>query len=77
MILGTWTPNTPEWREARRWRVGGSEIGPICGWSHYSNVTRETIMAEKLNGSHVEETPAMLRGNLLEPGIVRWLESCN
>ncbi|MCT1459903.1 YqaJ viral recombinase family protein [Aestuariimicrobium sp. p3-SID1156] len=74
MILDTFTPNTPGWHEARRWRVGGSEIGPICGWSHYATVTRDSLMADKLSGRATDETPDMRRGNLLEPVILRWLE---
>ena len=29
VMLGTYTPGSPEWHAARRWRIGGSEIGQI------------------------------------------------
>lgn len=67
MILGTFTPGTPEWHEARRWRVGGSEIGTVCGWSPHD--TRDALLARKLSGEHVPITAAMERGTFLEAGV--------
>lgn len=70
MILGTWQPNTPDWYAARADRVGGSDIGAVCGWSKYAS--QDQIMAEKM-GSPRGETAAMIRGRILEPAIIAYL----
>ncbi len=70
-VLGVWADGSPEWLEARRWRVGGSDIGAICGWSKYA--TRADILAAKLNPVD-RQTPAMRRGHLVEPAILAHLE---
>lgn len=71
ILLGRWTPADPEWHEARRWRVGGSEIAAIVGWSPWSS--REDLLREKATGERRKTGPAALRGALLESGISEWL----
>ena len=72
-LLGCWPDGSPEWHEARRWRVGGSEIGQVMGWSPFGG--RDDLLASKL-AAPSEETPtkAQLRGTLLEPAILAWGE---
>ena len=66
-------PNSPGWMEARQSRIGGSDIGAICGWSRFD--TREEIIQRKL-GNLPEKalTPAMDRGNRLEEPVLLWLQ---
>ncbi len=71
-LLGTWPDGSPEWHEARRWRVGGSEVGAICGWSKYA--TRDQVMADKLH-PRPRETPAMRRGHYVEPAVLAYLST--
>ena len=61
-----------QWHEARRWRVGGSDIGQIMGWSPFGG--RDDLLAAKIAGNGADETPskAQLRGTLLEPAILAW-----
>lgn len=69
--IGEWTPNDEAWHAARRFRVGGSEIGAVLGWSHFQ--TREDLKAEKLGLVTRRKSKAMARGNYLEPAIAAWL----
>lgn len=48
----TLAPHSPEWHAARRWRVGGSEVGQICGWSPWGSPLE--LAERKLSG---ETTP--------------------
>lgn len=71
LILGTFKPDSPEWHAARRWRVGGSEVATVCGWSEWE--TRADLLARKLG--ELEQRPkskAMERGTMLEPAILAW-----
>ena len=70
MILGTYQPHSPEWHAARRWRVGGSEIAQVLGWSRYG--TRADLLAAKLHPVESPSTRAQLRGTHLEGGILTW-----
>lgn len=63
--------HSPEWHEARRWRVGGSEIGAICGWSPWAGPA-ETA-ARKLSGEITETTPRQQLGHDAEPMLAQWL----
>ena len=65
------TSSREEWLELRRNHIGGSDIGPIMGWSPYA--TREDVRAEKLTGATKPDTKAMQRGRLLEPAILAWV----
>lgn len=69
-LLGRFVHESPEWREARRWRVGGSEIGVVCGFSPHQ--TADRLLVDKLSGAFTEATDAQLRGQCLEPGIEAW-----
>jgi len=69
--IGQWTPEDDAWHEARRFRVGGSEIGTIMGWSPFQ--TRADLKAEKLGLVSRRKSKAMQRGNYLEPAIAAWL----
>ena len=69
--LGRWPSRSPEWHAARRWRIGGSEIAQIMGWSRWG--TRADLLAAKL-AEPVDKPPtdAQLRGTLLEPAVLAW-----
>lgn len=69
-LLGTYVPGSPEWHAARRWRIGGSEIAQVMGWSRFGS--RDDLLAAKLNPVDKEPTRAMLRGTLLEPSVLSW-----
>jgi putative phage-type endonuclease len=69
--LGEWTPDDEAWHEARRFRVGGSDIGAVMNWSPFQ--TREDLRAEKLGTVTRRKSKAMARGNYLEPAIAAWL----
>lgn len=71
MILGTFPPRSAEWHEARRWRVGGSDVAVILGHSPYGQTSAQ-LMRAKLDGDTIAETPAMQRGRLLEPAVLAW-----
>jgi len=68
VILATYEPHSPEWFAARRWRVGGSEIGAVCGWSPYQ--TRDELLAAKISGEQGPTSAAMERGTFLEAGVL-------
>lgn len=72
MILGTYALHSPEWHKARRWRVGGSEVAQILGWSPYGD--RDALLASKLEPVDKPPTPAQLRGTALEDGVLHWGE---
>lgn len=69
-LAGCWPDHSPEWYAARRWRIGGSEIGQVMGWSPWG--TRDALMARKLQPDTKPQTPAQLRGTLLEPATLTW-----
>lgn len=70
--IGAWTPADPEWHEARRTRIGGSDIGVIMGWSPFQ--TRDDLLAAKRGEAEMpQENRAMRRGNYLEPAVAAWL----
>ena len=69
-LLGTYVPGSPEWHAARRWRIGGSEIAQVMGWSRFGS--RDDLLAAKLNPVDKPPTRAMLRGTLLEPAVLSW-----
>ena len=73
-LLGHWPDGSPEWHEARRWRIGGSDIGQIMGWSPFG--TRDDMLTAKLSGPDPDRVPtkAQMRGTLLEPAILAWGE---
>lgn len=70
--LGHWPDGSPEWHEARRTRIGGSDIATVCGWSPYE--TANQLLARKLGlAPEKPYSKAMHRGHILEPAIAAWL----
>ena len=69
-LLGTYEPGSPEWHAARRWRIGGSEIAQVMGWSRFGS--RDDLLAARLNPIDKPPTRAMLRGTVLEPSVLSW-----
>lgn len=71
-MLGRWAPGGDAWRDARRARIGGSEIGTVCGWNRYE--TAEELLARKRGELPPRpDTDATLRGRYLEAGVLQWL----
>lgn len=71
--LGTWPAGSPEWHEARRGRIGGSEIGTVYGLNPYEDAA--SLAARKRGDSDPRpDTPATIRGCYLEPAVAEWLE---
>lgn len=64
-LIGTWEPGTPDWHEARRDAVGGSEVAPIL---HLSPFESHFSLWHRKAGSvgPVEENPQMRWGKKLE-----------
>lgn len=74
VALGTWDPGSDEWHEARRLRVGGSEIGTIMGWSPYQGDTRQRLMYIKAGLTEPKKTSAaMMRGHYCEGAVLAFL----
>ena len=69
-LLGTYVPGSPEWHAARRWRLGGSEIAQVMGWSRFG--TRDDLVAAKLAPTDRPATKAQVRGTAMEPGVLLW-----
>lgn len=71
--IGVWADGSPEWHAAREGRIGGSDIGTICGWNQWE--TRAELLERKLGElAPRKESDAMLRGHCCEPAIQKWLE---
>lgn len=72
--LGCFVPDSPEWYAERQYRVGGSDIGAICGWSPYAD--REAIMRHKLEFQTPPEklSKGKDRGNRLEAAVLSWMQ---
>lgn len=67
--LGRFEPGSPEWHEARRGRLGGSEIAAVLGLSPFES--RFSLWHRKAGAiGPVEETPEMEWGKRLEPVIL-------
>ena len=71
--LGTFAPDSPAWHDARRWRIGGSEIAQVCGQSPWG--TADDLLAAKLAGPDATRRPskAQERGTALEPAVLAWV----
>ena len=67
-LIGTWEPGTPDWHEARRDAVGGSEVAPIL---HLSPFESHFSLWHRKAGSvgQVDENPQMRWGKKLEDVI--------
>jgi putative phage-type endonuclease len=70
VYLGSWTPEDPEWHEARSSRIGGSEVGAIVGASKYESAY--SLWAKKLGyiDSQKPENEFMYWGKALEPVVI-------
>lgn len=71
-ILGIYQTGSPEWHAARRWRIGGSDIGAVMGWSPWK--TRNDLLHAKREdiAQKRRPSPAETAGTLLEPSILEW-----
>jgi len=70
-IIGTWEPGSPEWLAARRFRIGGSEIGTVLGFNRFES--RADLLDVKLGLKPPRpNTEAMDRGTRLEEAVVNW-----
>lgn len=70
-LLGNWEPGSPEWHEARRSRLGGSDMAAVIGRSPWVSPYRLWMLkAGRVRDS--ETTTAQSRGHYLEDGIRRW-----
>lgn len=66
--IGTWEPGTPEWNEARRDTINGSEIAAVLGISPYDSPF--SLWHRKAGRiGEVEQSDEMYWGNQLEPVI--------
>lgn len=64
-LLGTWPTGSPEWLEARRGRLGGSEVAAVMGLSPFES--RFSLWHRKRGDiGPAELNPAMEWGNRLE-----------
>lgn len=71
-LLGVWPDRSPEWLAARDGRVGGSDVGVICGWSPHK--TRGQLLQERLGLTDRRPTTAgMARGSYCESAVLTWL----
>lgn len=71
--IGQWEPGSADWLSARRWRLGGSDIGAVVGWSPFD--TRADLLFRKAYGGEVPASNAMVRGTLLEPAVMTYAAS--
>lgn len=65
-------PDSIRWHQERRKGVTASEIPIVLGLSPWQSAF--SLYWQKIEGTRVEETPAMLAGRLAEPAIVTWFE---
>jgi putative phage-type endonuclease len=69
--LGRWASGSPEWHEARRHRIGGSDVAAIVGLSKWQS--KYSLWCEK--AGLVEPDPQdndQTRGHILEPSVANW-----
>lgn len=70
-LLGNWEPGSPEWHEARKPRLGGSDMAAVIGRSPWVSPYRLWMLkAGRVRDS--ETTASQSRGHYLEDGIRRW-----
>lgn len=77
-LLGVWEDRTEPWYEARRNRVGGSDLGPILGmgapgWNGKPLKGRADVLAEKLAAEPPKGTASKSRGVFCEPALAAYL----
>jgi putative phage-type endonuclease len=68
--IGSWASSDPAWHEARKHRIGGSEVGAIVGASRYESAY--SLWAKKLGliESDKTENEFMYWGKALEPVVI-------
>jgi putative phage-type endonuclease len=68
--IGSWESTDPAWHEARKSRIGGSEVGAIVGASRYESAY--SLWAKKLGliESDKTENEFMYWGKALEPVVI-------
>jgi putative phage-type endonuclease len=70
IVLGHFTPGSPEWQAARANGIGGSEIAAVVGLSPYES--RFSLWHRKQGLlAPAEESPQMYWGKVHEPNILR------
>lgn len=70
-LLGRWPDRSPEWMAARAGRIGGSDIGAVCGWGCKS---ADDLAKDKLGlTERTPTTKAQERGIYCEPAIKAWV----
>jgi putative phage-type endonuclease len=70
VLLGSFQSGTPEWHEARATRVGGSDVGAICGFSKWESPLSLWAKKSGLISSDIPESEPMEWGTLLEPVVL-------
>lgn len=74
VYVGTFEPGTPEWREHRADKIGGSDLAVILGLSKWQSAY--SLWHERRgNVEHPPEKPQMTWGTLLEPVIVNHFQT--
>jgi putative phage-type endonuclease len=68
VVQGWFTPGSDEWREFRRWRLGGSEIAAVLGLSPYESPLSLWLRKMGLAGPQAKRAE-MEWGNRLEPVV--------
>jgi putative phage-type endonuclease len=68
VVQGWFTPGSEEWREFRRWRLGGSEIAAVLGLSPYESPLSLWLRKMDLAGPQ-QKRAEMEWGNRLEPVV--------
>ncbi|TMR99560.1 YqaJ viral recombinase family protein [Nonomuraea basaltis] len=70
-FLGRWASGSPEWHEARRHRIGGSDVAAILGLSKW--MSRYALWCEKAGLVQPDpSTTEQARGHFLEGGVADW-----
>jgi putative phage-type endonuclease len=68
VVQGWFVPGSSEWREFRRWRLGGSEIAAVLGLSPYESPLSLWLRKMGLAGPQ-QKRAEMEWGNRLEPVV--------
>lgn len=71
VALGSWPDGSPEWLEARRSRIGGSDIAAICGLSPWCSPWQ---LWHRKRGTIDDATSSdlMEAGHYIEPAAASW-----
>ena len=69
--LGNWADGSSEWLEARRSRIGGSDVASVIGWSPWCS-TSQLYRRKRGEEEPVKATPLMESGHYVEPAAAMW-----